>query len=235
VTNPNEERAAARTDTRSQGLPAYLVLDVSKSMKAHEPTLNRTLEEIVNTLFTSPRISEFVHLSIVTFGTRPHVVLGMTEIAKLTGVPTVVCRGSTYFAPLFELLRDQIEMDLPRLGSVGVRALRPVVFLLTDGAPADRPQQRWIDSFTALTDPEWGPHPHVITYGFGDAVESVLKRMATAAAFIADPLQGTDSQALTTALNNMLNSVVASAMSEAVQVPERVSGYRSLPLEYVES
>jgi hypothetical protein len=230
VTNPN-----ATTDTRAQGLPTYLVLDVSKSMKAHEPVLNRTLEEIINTLYSSPRISEFIHLSIITFSTRPHVVLGMTEIAKLTGLPTVECRGSTHFTPLFELLHDRIELDLPRLTAAGVRSLRPVVFLLTDGAPADRPPERWADAFGALIDREWPLHPHVITYGFGEAVESVLKRMATAAAFVADPFGGTDTQALTSALNNMLNSLVATAQAQAMQVPAQVSGYRSLPLEYVES
>jgi uncharacterized protein YegL len=237
VTNPSRESEAlaAQADTRAQGLPTYLVLDVSKSMKIHEPVLNRTLEEIINTLYTSPRISEFIHLSIITFSTRPNVVLGMTEIARLTGLPTVQCRGATYFTPLFELLRDQIDLDVPRLAAAGVRPLRPVVFLLTDGAPADHPPERWIDAFAALTDRDWRRHPHVITYGFGEAVESVLKRMATAAAFIADPHQGTDTNALTAALSNMLNSLVATAQAQAMQVPEQVSGYRSIPVEYVES
>ncbi|WP_157246890.1 vWA domain-containing protein [Nonomuraea typhae] len=226
MNNPSSEPA--------QGLPTYLVLDVSKSMKPHEALLNRTLEDIVNTLYSSPRISEFVHLSILTFSTRPHVVLAMTEIARLTGLPTVECRGSTYFGPLFEALRDRIELDLPRLTAQGVRPLRPVVFLLTDGAPADDPQERWTEPFEALTDVTWRPHPHVITYGFGDAVEAVLKRMATVAAYIADPCAGTDTEAITAALHNMLNSLVATATAHALQIPERVSGYRTLPLEHVE-
>ncbi|MFC4591228.1 vWA domain-containing protein [Sphaerisporangium corydalis] len=217
----------------AQGLPTYLVVDVSKSMRPYEALLNRTLEDIINTLYSSPRISEFIHLSILTFSNRPHLVLAMTEIAELTRLPTVECRGSTYFAPLFESLRDRIEFDLPRLLARNVRPLRPVVFLLTDGAPAD-PEERWASAFDALTSREWRPHPHVITYGFGEAVESVLKRMATAAAFIADPHAGTDTQAITAALGTMLNSLVATARAEALQVPERVKGFRSIPLDHVE-
>ncbi|MEV5749771.1 hypothetical protein AB0L00_18280 [Actinoallomurus sp. NPDC052308] len=234
VPDGTSEPTGPRPDTRSQGLPTYLVLDVSKSMKVHEQLLNETLVHILNTLYEAPRISEFVQLSIVTFATRPHLVLGMTEISKLTGLPKVECRGSTYFAPLFELLHDQIELDLPRLIARGVRPLRPVVFLLTDGAPADCPPERWENAFEALTDRSWRPHPHVITYGFGEAVETVLKRIATAAAFIADPHQGTDTTALTAALSNMLNSLVATAQAQTLQVPQEVSGYRSLPLDYIE-
>ncbi|MFI7465702.1 hypothetical protein [Nonomuraea sp. NPDC049646] len=217
-----------------QVLPTYLVLDVSKSMKPHESLLNRTLEDIVNTLYSSPRISEFVHLSILTFSTRPHVVLAMTEIAALTGLPTVECRGSTYFAPLFEALRDRIELDLSGLTARGSRPLRPVVFLLTDGAPADTPAQRWVEAFEALTDPRWRPHPHVLTYGFGEAVEGVLQRMATVAAFIAEPGAATDTEAITSALNTMLNSLVATAAGNTLQVPERVAGFREVPLDHVE-
>jgi uncharacterized protein YegL len=229
VTSSNGESAP-----RVQGLPTYLVLDVSASMRPHEALLNRTLEDIVNTLYSSPRISEFIHLSILTFSTRPHLVLAMTEIAQLSGLPTVECRGSTYFAPMFEMLRDRIEFDLARLVTDGVRPLRPVVFLLTDGAPADNPAERWVEAFDALTTRQWRPHPHVITYGFGSAVEHVLKQMATVAAFIADPHAGTDTQAITTALSTMLNSLVATAKAQALQVPDRVKGFRSLPLDHVE-
>lgn len=228
MTRPSEPQAL---DTRVQGLPTYLAIDVSKSMQPHEGVLNRTLEEIIHTMYVSPRISEFIHLSVITFSTRPHVVLGMTEIAELASLPTVTCRGSTHFAPLFGLLRERIELDLPRLSAKNVQPLRPVVFLLTDGAPADRPPARWVEAFDALTDRGWRPHPHVITYGFGEAVEAVLKRMATAAAFIAEPDRGTDTQAVTAALSTMLNSLVATAQARTLQVPDHVKGYRALPIE----
>ena len=224
----------ARPEIRAQGLPVYLALDVSKSMQPHEEILNRTLAEILNVLYTSPRISEFVHLSILTFGSRPGVVVGMTELEGLAGIPRVECRGATYFAPLFRLLRERIELDVPRLAERGVRPLRPVVFLLTDGAPADRPDGAWEEAFGELTDADWRPHPHIVTYGFGTAVESVLGRMATVAAFAAVPGAETDGEALTTALGTVLNSLVASAQAQAMQVPEQVRGYRSLPLEHID-
>lgn len=215
-------------------MPTYVVLDTSKSMEPHESLLNTTLAKIINTLYASPRIAEFIHLSIVTFSTAPHVVLPMREIAKLTRMPAVKCRGATNFGPAFELLRDRIELDIPAMSAAGVQVLRPVIFLLTDGAPSDRPASRWEESLKDLLDPGWRPHPHIITYGFGDAVEEVLKRMSTLAAYIADGDRPDDGEALATALSSLLNSLVASAQARQLRLPENVDGYRSIPLEPVD-
>ncbi|TKK85250.1 VWA domain-containing protein [Herbidospora galbida] len=220
---------------RAQALPTYFVLDVSGSMRPYEKLLNQTLAQIINTLYTSPRISEFVHLSIFTFANRPRLVLKMTEITKLAQMPVVECRGSTYFTPLFEALRDRIEFDLAQLVSDGIRPLRPLIFLLTDGAPADQPPDRWIEAFDALTSRAWRPHPHVITYGFGEAPERLVKRMATVQAFIAEPGMVTDAQAITAALDNMLNSLVATAKARTLQVPDQVAGFRTLSSDLYES
>jgi uncharacterized protein YegL len=218
----------------AKGMPTYVVLDISGSMKAYEGLLNSTLAKIINTLYSSPRISEFIHLSIITFSTTPHVVLGMRGISQLTALPTVECRGVTNFAPMFELLRDRIELDIPTLTGSGVKALRPVVFLLTDGTPSDRPPERWSAALQELRDPAWRLHPHVITYGFGEAVEFVLKQMSTLAAYIADGEMAGNSEALSSALSSLLNSLVASAQAQILQIPEQVKGYRSIPLDYVE-
>ncbi|MFD0853104.1 hypothetical protein ACFQ07_12765, partial [Actinomadura adrarensis] len=121
--------------TDAKGMPTYVVLDVSKSMTEHEELLNKTLGNILNTLFSSPRIAEFIQLSILTFASRPSLVLKMTELQELRRIPTVTCAGSSRFAPMFDMLRARIEHDLPLLRRQGYAVLRPVVFLLTDGAP----------------------------------------------------------------------------------------------------
>ncbi|MFI6540949.1 VWA domain-containing protein [Nonomuraea sp. NPDC050547] len=218
-----------------QGLPTYVVLDTSGSMDPFERLLNDTLTEIVDTLYTSPKVSDFIHLSIVSFNTMPHVVLEMTEISQLTALPTVTCGGVTNFAPMFQLIRERIESDIPTLRGKGVAVLRPVVFLLTDGNPTDRPGGVWKDALTSLLDPDWRAHPRTITYGFGDASEAVLKQVSTLAAYIADDDRRDDNKnALASALNSLLNSLVASAVAQQLLVPEKVEGFKTVPLDFID-
>ena len=215
-----------------RGLPAYVVLDTSASMKPHEELLNGTLAEIYDTLISSPQVMEFVHLSIITFNTEPHVVIGMTELDTLRKLPRVHCGGSTNYAPMFNLIRDRIDIDAPALSAAGVNVLRPVVFLLTDGAPTDIISV-WTEALSTLKDPAWRRHPHIITYGFGNSSETVLRQVSTLAAYLAEE-PGDNRTALASALSSLLSSLVTSAQSRQLQVPEEVEGYRSLPIDYIE-
>jgi uncharacterized protein YegL len=224
---------ATRPGTGGRGLPAYVVLDTSASMTPYQDLLNDTLTEIYDTLMTSPQVQEFVHLAIITFSTEPHLVLGATEVDSLTSLPTVRCGGSTNYKPMFEMLRNRINIDVPSLSSAGINVLRPVVFLLTDGAPTDRPADAWVSALSELTDSEWRRHPHIVTYGFGETSETVLKRVSTLAAYLAEGGTG-NREALASALSSLLSSLVTSAQNQQLQVPEEVPGYRSVPLDYVD-
>lgn len=215
----------------SQGLPTYVVLDTSGSMRPHEQLLNDTLMHIYDTIDLTPQVSEFVHLSIISFNNEPHLVTSMTDLENVTSLPTVTCGGQTNFAPMFRMIRSQIDSDVPQLADKGIRVLRPVVFVLTDARPTD-PEQ-WRNALAELTDKGWKPHPYIITYGFGEASEAVLSSIANVAAFSAE--KSTSNQgALAGALNSMLNSLVASAKAGELQIPEKVEGYRTIPREYVE-
>jgi uncharacterized protein YegL len=216
---------------RSQGLPTYVVLDTSGSMTPHEQLLNDTLMHIYDTIDLAPQVSEFVHLSIISFNNEPHLVTSMTDLDNVTSLPTVTCGGRTNFAPMFRMVRSRIENDVPQLASKGIKVLRPVVFLLTDARPTDRDQ--WRDALAEVTDNGWKPHPYIITYGFGDASDDVLSSIANVAAFVAEK-DISNQGALAGALNSMLNSLVASAKAGELQIPEKVEGYRTIPREYVE-
>lgn len=217
-----------------KGMPTYVVLDVSRSMQEFEHLLNETLGKIIRTLYLNPRISEFVHLSIITFSSQPSVVVKMMELTRMKQMPTVSCQGGTNFGPLFELLYDQINIDIPVLQAKGYSVLRPVVFLLTDGAPSDRPEHAWEGPHRALVDPGWKRHPHIIGFGFGGAVEAIMRRMCTVQTYMADPALGDSTDALSEAMSGMLNTMVASAKARELRLPNEVAGYRVLSEEYVE-
>ncbi|TDC66110.1 hypothetical protein E1200_17315 [Actinomadura sp. GC306] len=219
---------------RGKAMPTYIALDVSKSMAQHEDLLNETLAKIVKELYLNPRVSEFVHLSIVAFSAEPTVVVKMTELTRMRQMPVLRCHGGTRFGPLFDLLRDRIDIDVPLLQEHGYSVLRPVVFLLTDGAPTDRPTTAWQEPHQALVDPDWRRHPRIISFGFGEAVEEILRRMSTVQTYMADPALGDAAAALPEAMNGMLSSMVATAQARELRLPNEVAGYRVLSEEYVE-
>ena len=220
----------ARYATRQKCLPTYLVIDVSSSMQPHQAALNRILAKLHDTLVKSPRVSEFAHMSIIAFSTQPWLVIEMVDMEMVDRMPEVICAGATNYAAAFELIRQRIDNDLPMLNAQGKAVLRPCVFFLTDGEPTD---PGWEFAFRRLVDKNWSRRPHVITYGFGSASEAVLAKVATKAAFLADS-DGADDEALAVAINSLLNTLVASARSDEMQIPVQTPGYRSIAVEYVE-
>lgn len=227
------EYTETNTSYQAKGLPAYLVLDTSTSMKPYESLLNTTLIDIYDTLYGTPQISEFIHLSVISFSSTAVVVTPMTDIEELDSLPTVKCDGATNLGPMFRLLRDRITEDVRMLSENGVKVLRPVVFLLTDGEPTDLPAGSWQNELELLRDPNWKQRPNVLTYGFGAAHEAVLKKIANVACYLAEDGAQKNAEAVSDALTSLLNSLVASAKTRQLQVPESVKGYKSVPLDFV--
>lgn len=217
--------------TKTKCLPTYLVLDTSGSMKEHEQLLNDTLDHLYDSLVASPRVSEFAHISLITFNTQPHLVLEMTDLEEVTALPQLTCNGTTNFGLVFDLVKTRIDHDIPALRDAGKGVLRPAVFLLTDGCPSD--EEGWQPRFDELVDRNWKRRPHVITYGFGVAREDVLGKMATKAAFLADS-DVQDREALTKVITSLLQTLVASAKADEMLIPTDLPGFVRVPVEYMD-
>lgn len=232
MTEPNP------TQSRIKCLPTYLVLDTSYSMQDVEDVLNDTVEHLYDELITNPRISEFAHISIISFNTDAHVVLPMTDIQHVTALPQLTCGGVTDFGRAFRRLRERIDEDVPALNSAGRAVLRPVVFLLTDGQPTDQEghlTETWRPDYHALVDPNWRRHPNVVSFGFRDATAAVLGEVATkeGAAFLAAN-RDNESDALRRIFVTLLNTLVASARENELRLPAEVDGFIRVTPELVD-
>jgi uncharacterized protein YegL len=215
---------------KSKVLPTYLIVDTSSSMKPQEQLLNDTVDHVFDVLGNSPRVSEFAHISIVTFNTDAHVVLEMSDIDQVSQLPMITCGGTTNYGRMFQLIRQRIDTDIDDLRGNGRAVLRPAVFILTDGAPMDK---NWAGDFDALTDKGFGRRPHIISYGFGTANATVLGKIATKAAYLATEVDN-EKEAIVSMLTSLLNTLVTSASSQELRIPEQVDGYTRVPIEYVD-
>ena len=209
-------------------LPTYIVIDTSSSMKPVQDTLNETVESLYDELILSPRISDFAHVSIITFSTDAHVVLGMTDIQQLSALPMLECGGVTNFSRAFQVVRDCIGSDVDQLHAAGREVLRPVVFVLTDGQPTDDQgyaTQQWRADYAQLVDRNWRRHPNVVPFGFGGATPEVLRDIATipGAAFLAKDPSNADS--LQRIFATLLSTLVASAQNRELRLPRDVDGF----------
>lgn len=217
-------------------LPVYVLIDTSHSMSPYETMLNEGIESLYDELITSPRISDFAHVSIISFNSEAELVMQMTDLQSMSALPQVTCGGATYFNAAIELLRQRIDQDVPALKGAGRQVLRPVAFLLTDGVPTDRSghaSTEWKADYQDMVSKAYNNHPNVVPFGYGNASPQFLQEVATLpnAAFLAKD-GGTDT-ALRKVIPALLNTLIASANDNALSLPSEVDGYIRVSKEII--
>jgi hypothetical protein len=198
-------------------MPFYLVCDVSLSMTKEMPALNESIQRLRRAIVSEPAVDDVAHLGILTFSNEGKVVLPLSQMSERK-VPALTVEGGTNYGAAFRALAQTITADNASLKAQGYKVYRPCAFFLSDGAPGDRD---WQDTFRAtLTyDPTTGVgmkgHPVFVPYGFRDAPEDVLRRLAypmgrakwylCKSADIEEALKGI--------LDNIMNTVITSGNS----------------------
>ncbi len=127
-------------------LPVYLVLDCSGSMSG-EPieAVKQGVKALLSELRSDPQALETAYLSVITFDSTARQVMPLTEL-MLFKAPELKAGGATSLGGALKLLSQCIQSEVRKSTENQKGDWRPLVFLLTDGAPTDN----WQDAAREL-------------------------------------------------------------------------------------
>jgi uncharacterized protein YegL len=160
-------------------LPVYLLLDCSSSMSG-DPIIavNEGLRMIDRLLKADPQAVDTVYISIITFASSANQY-PLTELPRFQP-PTVSANGSTAMGDAFRLLVQSIEQDLVLNTATQHGDYRPLVFLLTDGAPTDN----YRDPLNKLRGLRGSRTPTIVALGCGSGVNAAMLHEVTPNVFM---------------------------------------------------
>ncbi len=124
-------------DLSLRRLPVYLLLDCSGSM-AGEPieAVRQGMRTLLGELKSDPQALESVFLSVITFDSSARQVVPLTELMQFQE-PQIQATGTTALGEALNLLLQRIGEEVRKTTAEQKGDWRPLVFLMTDGAPTD--------------------------------------------------------------------------------------------------
>jgi uncharacterized protein YegL len=161
-------------------MPFYLICDVSFSMYHDMPALNEGIRQLRLAVAAEPAVDDVVQACIMTFSDAAKVIVPMGHLSEIE-VPQLTAENTTNYGTAFRALARTLEQDNTRFLRYGYRIYRPCAFFLTDGLPTDHD---WRETFTRtlthdqLTRRGIVEQPLFIPFGFRDASEEILRRLA---------------------------------------------------------
>jgi uncharacterized protein YegL len=221
-----------------QILPFYLLCDESGSMSG-EPikAINEALPQLHREIGSNPVVTDKTRFCLIGFSSKAEILLPLSDMSTVTSIPALKAHGGTDYTKAFDLLRQTINDDVNTLKAAGHQVYRPAVFFLSDGLPN---QNGWEQSYQALIDPSWRPHPNILAFGFGQADQQTIQQVATAKAFMADGSLS-PAEALNEFAKSLIRSIVNSGAQSASRpeegaslvMPDQVPGFTTIAADPV--
>ena len=157
------------TDDYIRRLPVYLLLDCSGSMAGEAiVAVNEGLGMIYRLLMSDPQALETVHMSVIKFSDHAdqYALVPIDQFQP----PQLSASGTTAMGAALRLLAQSIEQDLILNTPTQHGDFRPLVFLLTDGAPTDN----YRDAIQKLKSLRGSYKPTIVALGCGPAVNQAM-------------------------------------------------------------
>lgn len=118
-------------------LPVYLLLDTSGSMHGEAiEAVKNGVQLLLSTLRQDPYALETAYLSIISFASTARQLVPLTELAAFQ-VPDIQASGTTQLGEALSLLADRIEQEVSKTTADTKGDWKPLIFIMTDGAPTD--------------------------------------------------------------------------------------------------
>ena len=118
-------------------LPDYLHLDTSGSMHGEAiEAVRNGLQVMLSALMQDPYALETAYLSVIAFDSSARQLTPLTELTSFQ-LPNLQANGMTAMGEALSLLADCIQREVVKGSAEQKGDWKPVVFLLTDGAPTD--------------------------------------------------------------------------------------------------
>ena len=126
-------------------LPVILLLDVSGSMSydAKMDELNNSVREMIESFRREQMVQAEIYVSIVTFGSEVKIHTELTPVRDIQ-YTDMAAGGMTYMGRALDVAYDMIE-DREKIPK---NSYRPVVVLVSDGAPNDDHWEEKLKRFT---------------------------------------------------------------------------------------
>ena len=156
--------------------PLYVVIDESSSMAgASIDAVNDGIVELFDEISADPIIDAKVRVGIIAFNDSARVLFPLTQLSDVTQIPECVASGSTSYANVFKLLRNELEKDLDSLKNQ-FSVFRPLIFFFSYGTPNSN--DNWRDELNKLIDPTFKFSPNIVSFGVEGADKSVIADVA---------------------------------------------------------
>lgn len=133
----NERIVLIGMDEFVRRLPVYLLLDCSGSMMGERiEAVKQGIRSLITELKGDPQALETAYISVITFSSMAKQEAGLTEL-MLFKEPELKASGATMFGRALDVLMDCINTEVRKSTETQKGDWRPLVFVLTDGAPSD--------------------------------------------------------------------------------------------------
>lgn len=118
-------------------LPVYLLLDTSGSMHG-EPieAIKNGVQTLLSTLKQDPYALETAYISVITFDSSARQAVPLTDLLNFQ-MPKLSANGTTALGDALSLVTNCIANEVQKTTADTKGDWRPLVFLMTDGAPTD--------------------------------------------------------------------------------------------------